>query len=314
MLLRNDRVCYNPFEYPWAFEAWQTQQRMHWLPEEVHLNDDIVDYNERLTDDERGVVNDILRFFTQADVDVGNCYIEKYLTQFKPTEVRMMLTAFSNMETIHMQAYSHLLDTLGLPEKEYTEFMAVPCMKAKHKNSVEIVTEFDLLVALAVYGGFIEGLQLFGSFSIFMNFQRFGLLRGVGQIVTWSVRDESLHSESIIKLFHELRKEVKHSPETLESAIKYKAREALALEHTFLQHVFRKHRKVRGIDFNGIYNYLKHVYHMRMNMLGYKDPVVKEGMCLPYMKDLLNSVEFVNFFTSKSTEYTKANLTGEWSY
>lgn len=315
MLLKTEQKGYKPFSYPWAFDAWKAQQKMHWLPEEVQLNEDIIDYKERLTDDERAVVTDVLRFFTQGDVDVGNCYIDKYLTMFKPVEVRMMLTAFSNMETIHMQAYSHLLDTLGLPESEYNKFMDIDCMRKKHENDIKIHDATELLQALAIYGGFVEGLQLFGSFAILMNFQRFGLLKGVGQIVTWSVRDETLHSESIIKLFHELAKESDINIRWLEVVIKRKALQALNLEKDFLMYVFREGRKVRGIDFNSIYNYLKHLYHMRMDMLGFKrDEKVENGMCLQYMQDLLHSVEFANFFTSKSTEYTRANLTGEWEY
>ena len=315
MLLKTEQKGYKPFSYPWAFDAWKAQQKMHWLPEEVQLNEDIIDYKERLTDDERAVVTDVLRFFTQGDVDVGNCYIDKYLTMFKPVEVRMMLTAFSNMETIHMQAYSHLLDTLGLPESDYNKFMDIDCMRKKHENDIKIHDATELLQALAIYGGFVEGLQLFGSFAILMNFQRFGLLKGVGQIVTWSVRDETLHSESIIKLFHELAKESDINIRWLEVVIKRKALQALNLEKDFLMYVFREGRKVRGIDFNSIYNYLKHLYHMRMDMLGFKrDEKVESGMCLQYMQDLLHSVEFANFFTSKSTEYTRANLTGEWEY
>ena len=315
MLLKTEQKGYKPFSYPWAFDAWKAQQKMHWLPEEVQLNEDVIDYKERLTDDERAVVTDVLRFFTQGDVDVGNCYIDKYLTMFKPVEVRMMLTAFSNMETIHMQAYSHLLDTLGLPESEYNKFMDIDCMRKKHENDIKIHDATELLQALAIYGGFVEGLQLFGSFAILMNFQRFGLLKGVGQIVTWSVRDETLHSESIIKLFHELAKENDINIRWLEVVIKRKALQALNLEKDFLMYVFREGKKVRGIDFNSIYNYLKHLYHMRIDMLGFKrDEKVETGMCLQYMQDLLHSVEFVNFFTSKSTEYTRANLTGEWEY
>lgn len=315
MLLKADQKGYKPFLYSWAFDAWKAQQKMHWLPEEVQLNEDVIDYKERLTDDERAIITDVLRFFTQGDVDVGNCYIDKYLTMFKPVEVRMMLTAFSNMETIHMQAYSHLLDTLGLPESEYNKFMDIDCMRKKHENDIEIHDATELLQALAIYGGFVEGLQLFGSFAILMNFQRFGLLKGVGQIVTWSIRDETLHSESIIKLFHELLKESDVNIRLLEVLIKKKAQIALNLEKDFLLYIFRDGRKVRGIDFNSVYNYLKYLYHMRMDMLGFKrDEKVENGMCLQYMKDLLHNVEFANFFTSKPTEYTRANLTGEWEY
>ena len=118
--LLTENPVYKPFRYPWAYEAWLTQQRVHWLPEEVPLADDVKDWHRNLTDGERNLLTQIFRFFTQADVEVNNCYMKHYSQVFKPTEVLMMLSAFSNIETIHIAAYSHLLDTVGMPELEYS--------------------------------------------------------------------------------------------------------------------------------------------------------------------------------------------------
>ena len=84
------------------------------------------------TDHERNLLTQIFRFFTQADVEVQDCYHDKYGRVFKPTEIKMMLTAFSNMETVHIAAYSHLLDTIGMPESEYGMFLQYKEMKDKH--------------------------------------------------------------------------------------------------------------------------------------------------------------------------------------
>ena len=123
---------YKPFEYPWAFEFWKRQQQLHWLPEEVPLGEDCRDWAQKLSDHERNLLTQIFRFFTQADVEVQDCYHEKYGRVFKPTEIKMMLTAFSNMETVHIAAYSHLLDTIGMPESEYGAFLEYAEMKDKH--------------------------------------------------------------------------------------------------------------------------------------------------------------------------------------
>jgi ribonucleoside-diphosphate reductase beta chain len=191
-LLDSDPI-YKPFRYPWAYDAWLTQQRIHWLPEEVPLADDVKDWRTRLTAPERNLLTHIFRFFTQADVEVNNCYMQHYSRVFKPTEVKMMLAAFSNMETVHIAAYSHLLDTIGMPESEYHAFLKYQAMKDKydymHKWGVE--TPADIARTLAVFGAFTEGLQLFASFAILLNFPRFNKMKGMGQIVTWSVRDET---------------------------------------------------------------------------------------------------------------------------
>ena len=126
------RKHYKPFEYPWAFDFWKRQQQLHWLPEEVPLGEDCRDWAQKLTDHERNLLTQIFRFFTQADVEVQDCYHDKYGRVFKPTEIKMMLTAFSNMETVHIAAYSHLLDTIGMPESEYGAFLQYKEMKDKH--------------------------------------------------------------------------------------------------------------------------------------------------------------------------------------
>ena len=130
--LLTENPVYKPFRYPWAYEAWLTQQRVHWLPEEVPLADDVKDWHRNLTDGERNLLTQIFRFFTQADVEVNNCYMKHYSQVFKPTEVLMMLSAFSNIETVHIAAYSHLLDTIGMPEIEYTAFLKYKEMKDKY--------------------------------------------------------------------------------------------------------------------------------------------------------------------------------------
>ena len=134
MSLLDAKPIYKPFSYPWAYEAWHTQQKIHWLPEEVPLADDVKDWKYNLTAGEKHLLTQIFRFFTQADIEVNNCYMKHYSQVFKPTEVQMMLSAFSNMETIHIAAYSHLLDTVGMDEGEYSAFMKYKEMKDKYKE------------------------------------------------------------------------------------------------------------------------------------------------------------------------------------
>src|ERR1700750_1599068 len=202
--LLTENPVYKPFRYPWAYETWLTQQRVHWLPEEVPLADDVKDWHRNLTDGERNLLTQIFRFFTQADVEVNNCYMKHYSRVFKPTEVQMMLAAFSAMETVHVAAYSHLLDTIGMPETEYSVFLSVKEMKAKYDDMQEfnVSSKADIAKTLAVFGAFTEGLQLFASFAMLLNFPRFNKMKGMGQVVTWSARDETLHTQGIIKLFH----------------------------------------------------------------------------------------------------------------
>ncbi|MDF3075085.1 MAG: ribonucleotide-diphosphate reductase subunit beta, partial [Alphaproteobacteria bacterium] len=152
MSLLDSKPIYKPFKYPWAYDAWLMQQRIHWLPEEVPLADDVKDWRNKLSDSERHLLMHIFRFFTQSDVEVNNCYMKHYSRVFKPTEVQMMLSAFSAMETVHIAAYSHLLDTLGIPESEYSAFLRYKEMKDKYDYMQEfnVDSKHDIAKTLAV--------------------------------------------------------------------------------------------------------------------------------------------------------------------
>jgi len=305
---------YKPFRYPWAYEAWLTQQRIHWLPEEVPLADDVKDWRNKLSDGERNLLTHIFRFFTQADVEVNNCYMKRYGRVFQPTEVQMMLSAFSNMETVHIAAYSHLLDTIGMPEIEYSAFLRYKQMKDKYDYMQEfgVDTPADIAKTLAVFGAFTEGLQLFASFAILMNFPRFNKMKGMGQIVTWSVRDESLHTQSIIKLF---RTFVGENPDIWTEDFQrelYRACDTIVShEDAFIDLAFEM-GGVQGLNGEDVKQYIRWIADRRLIQLGLQPIYRVEKNPLPWMDVMLNGVEHTNFFENRATEYSKAATRGSW--
>ena len=124
--LRTPSIGYKPFRYPWAYEFWRRQQQVHWMPEEVPLGEDVKDWASKLNDQERNLLTQIFRFFTQSDVEVNDNYMERYARVFKPTEIKMMLASFSNIETIHIAAYALLLETIGMPETRVRGVLRLP--------------------------------------------------------------------------------------------------------------------------------------------------------------------------------------------
>jgi ribonucleoside-diphosphate reductase beta chain len=209
MSLFDKRTYYKPFDYGWAFEAYDMQQKMHWLPSEVPLHEDVRDWNERLTPEEKNLIGQILKFFTQGDVDIAQAYLDKYIPKFKAPEVRMMLSSIATSEANHAHSYSLLNDTIGLPDKEYKAFQEYKEMANKHEYLFTSKGKGleGMAREIACFSAFGEGLQLFASFVMLLNFQRYGRMKGMCQIVTWSIRDETHHVESMIKLFHQLIKE-----------------------------------------------------------------------------------------------------------
>ena len=314
MSLLDSRPMYKPFSYPWAYDAWLMQQRIHWLPEEVPLADDVKDWHRTLSDSERNLLTQIFRFFTQADVEVNNCYMRHYSRVFQPTEVQMMLAAFSNMETIHIAAYSHLLDTIGMPETEYQAFLHYKEMKDKYDYMQQwgVETPRDIAKTLAVFGGFTEGLQLFASFAILMNFPRFNKMKGMGQIVTWSARDETLHTNSIIRLF---RSFVDENREIWDDDLQrdlYGACETIVThEDAFIDLAFEL-GAVEGLTSEEVKRYIRYIADRRLNQLNLQPIYRIESNPLPWMDEMLNGVEHTNFFENRATEYTKAATSGSW--
>jgi ribonucleoside-diphosphate reductase beta chain len=314
MSLLDAKPVYKPFNYPWAYDAWLKQQQIHWLPEEVPLADDVRDWKHNLTSSEKNLLSQIFRFFTQADIEVNNCYMKHYSQVFKPIEVQMMLSAFSNMETVHIAAYSHLLDTIGMPENEYSAFMKYKEMKDKYDymHKFGVGTKKDIATTLAAFGGFTEGLQLFASFAILLNFQRFGKMKGMGQIVAWSVRDETLHTNSIIKLF---RTFVQENPEVWDEELKGRIYEACAtivhFEDAFIDLAFEM-GNVEGLTSREVKRYIRYIADRRLSQLGLKDIYMIDANPLPWLDEILNGVEHTNFFENRVTEYSKASTTGTW--
>lgn len=314
MSLLTDRVVYKPFQYPWAYDAWLTQQRIHWLPEEVPLADDVKDWRQKLSDPERNLLTQIFRFFVQADVEVNNCYMKHYAQVFKPTEVQMMLAAFSNIETVHIAAYSHLLDTIGIPEAEYEAFLKYKEMRDKYDYMQRwgVKTNEDIAKTLAVFGAFTEGLQLFASFAVLMNFPRFNKMKGMGQIVTWSARDETLHTNSIVRLF---RTFISENPslwtEELQADLKEACATVVEHEDAFINLAFEM-GPVEGLTPAELKSYIRYIADRRLTQLGLAPLYYVGRNPLPWMDEMLNGIEHTNFFENRATEYSKASTTGSW--
>lgn len=315
--LVTNQTAYKPFRYPWAFEYWKRQEQIHWLPEEVPMADDVIDWERRLSPEEKNLLTHIFRFFTQADVEVNDCYHRNYLRLFKPTEVAMMLTSFSNMETIHVHAYSFLLETIGIPESEYTAFLEYAEMKDKadYMQSFNPENAHDVALTLAAFGAFTEGLQLFASFAILMNFPRFGKMKGMGQIVSWSVRDETLHMNGIVKLFHTWLEEQHENIDlaALADDIYRVCREIVEHEDRFIELAFEL-GDIKGLSAADMKAYIRYIANQRLEML-HLSPIFDDAPAknpLPWLEDMLNGAEHANFFEQRATEYTNSAMTGDW--
>ncbi len=312
MSLLDTRDYYKPFDHPWMFDYYSQQNQMHWFPEDVPLHNDVKDW-QVLDESEKNLLTQIFRLFTQSDVDVGSGYVDRYMKIFKKPEARMMMSAFANMESIHQHAYSLLLDTVGMPEIEYKAFAEYEAMADKHEYIDAVrVTKGDrqsIAKALAIYSAFTEGLQLFSSFIILLNFPRFGKMKGMGQIITYSIRDESMHVEAMTKLFREfIQENIELWTDDFKAEIYQACREMVDLEDRFLDLVFEQ-GDIRGLTKKEMQQYIRYIADRRLLQLGLKPNYNVKDNPLDWLDDVLG-VEHQNFFEGRATTYMKAGLRG----
>ena len=315
--LTDERTYFKPFNYPWAYDAWLKHEQSHWLHTEVPMLEDVQDWKKKLSKEEKQFLTHIFRFFTQGDIDVAGGYVNNYLPHFPQPEVRMMLAGFAAREALHIAAYSHLIETLGLPESMYNQFLEYQEMKDKHDYVLEISSKNGTLEStathIAVFSAFTEGMQLFSSFIMLLNFPRHGKMKGMGQIVTWSIVDETMHAESMIKLFRTYIEENKEIwNDELKGKIYTIAEKMVELEEKFIDLAFAM-GPMDDLDANDVKQYIRYITDRRLISLGLKGIMKVKRNPLPWVENMINAPTHTNFFENRATDYAKGALDGSWS-
>ena len=309
--LTDVRDFYKPFSYPWAFDAFQASEQMHWLWTEVPMLEDTKDWRNRLSKEEQDFLTKIFRFFTQGDIDVSGAYVNNYLPVFPQPEIRMMLSSFAAREAIHVAAYSHLIETLGMPESTYNEFLEYAEMAEKHDYFKDLQGDEDLPAQIAGFSAFTEGMQLFSSFIMLLNFTRHGKMRGMGQIIAWSIADETLHTESMIKLFRTYVQENRSVwNDELKAKIYSIAEKMVDLEDQFIDLAFGVN-EMENLTKDEVKRYIRYICDRRLIALGMKGIFKVKQNPLEWVDGMLG-VTHTNFFENKSVDYAKGALTGDW--
>ena len=305
---------YKPFHYPWAVEITTRHEKVHWIEDELDLSEDVADWKSgKMSVIEKEYITNILRLFTQSDVAVGQNYFDQFIPKFKNNEVRNMLGAFAAREGIHQRAYALLNETLGLSDAEYHAFLEYQEMADKIEFMMDsdpnTVRGLGLSLAKSVMN---EGVALFASFVMLLNFQRYGKMKGMGKVVEWSIRDESIHVEGISKLFKAYCAEhPRIVDDEFKSAIYEMARQAVKLEDKFVDLAY-KLGEIEGLDSAEVKTYIRYITDRRLLQLGMKPNFKVKDNPLPWLEWVLNGADHTNFFENRVTEYEVAGLTGKW--
>ena len=308
---------YKPFQYPWAVEASVAHEQIHWGEWEAKLQDDVTQWQSgALNATEKNHITQILKLFTQSDVQVGTNYLEFYLPKFKNNEIRSMLSTFANREFTHQRSYALLNDTLGLPEEEFTAFLDVKAMKDKldYMGDIDINSHAGTAKAIA-RSVMNEGMSLFSAFAMLLNYQRTGKMKGMCEIVEWSVRDETMHCEGMVKLFREYCSEhPKIVTDDFKKGIYEMFRKAVSLEDKVIDLAFEL-GAVEGLSAEEVKQYVRYIADRRLIQLGLKGNFGQKENPLEWLDWVLNGDSFKNFFEGTVTDYSAKGMDGEdWGW
>ncbi len=312
MGLFDERVAYKPFDYPEYYtEGWLKQAQAFWLHTEISMQSDIKDWNEKLDKKEKNLVGNILLGFAQTECAVSDYWTQKVVSWFPKHEIKQMAMMFGSQETVHAVAYSYLNETLKL--EDYEAFLHEPATARRFDNLVAYdgTSSIGIGTSLAIFSAFAEGVSLYSAFAVLYSFQLRNLLKGIGQQMKWSVRDESLHSKMGCQLFRQMCQE----DNTLLEACRHNVTEAastmIKLEESYIDKMFEM-GDIEGIKANDLKQFIRKRTNEKLAELGYIDLGsyfsydTEAASNLDWFYHLTGGVTHTDFFAIRPTDYSKA--------
>ena len=299
-------------------EILEKHERAHWIAAEADMTQDVTQWKDgTISPSRKAFIKMVLRLFTQSDTDVCAGYAEKLIPVFKNADARMMLLSFANREVTHILGYKRLNDTLGYDSKEFmSEFLEYKEMKTKHEFMIE-QANLRSHKGIAEYLAkqiLMEGVNLFASFAMLLNFSRLGLLPGMVSVNLWSTIDESTHVEGLTEIF---RIFIEENPSVVNEEFKHivyeTARSVVKMEDDFIDLCYNV-EAIKKLDKQDLKDYIRFVCDYRMQQMGFKAQFGIEKNPLPFIEEITGDGVLGNFFEATITSYSKDSLVGEWEY
>jgi len=324
--LFEERIPYKPFEYPVYYtEGWLKQAQAFWLHTEISMQGDVKDWKENLTKSEKNLVGNILLGFAQTECAVSDYWTGMVTKWFPKYEIQQMAMMFGSQETIHAVAYSYLNETLGL--EDFEAFLHEPATADKFDLLMNTSADYthndlesnesarqDVAKSLAIFSAFAEGVSLYSSFAVLYSFQMRNLLKGIGQQMKWSVRDESLHSRMGCQLFNHMCEEYPELREQSKDSIIEAAKLIVELEEKFIDKMFEM-GDLENLKSNDLKEFIKQRTNDKLKELGYEEIFVvnqEKSSKLDWFYHLTGGVTHTDFFAIRPTDYSKAGEDDDW--
>ena len=326
MSLFKERIAYKPFEYPVYYtEGWLKQAQAFWLHTEIPMQGDIKDWNENLNESEKNLVGNILLGFAQTECAVSDYWTTMVTKWFPKHEIKQMAMMFGSQETIHATAYSYLNESLGL--EDFEAFLHEPSIADKFEFLTQTTSDWthkdlatnptarkEVARSLAIFSAFAEGVSLYSSFAVLYSFQMRNMLKGIGQQMKRSVRDESLHSKMGCQLFRHICDEYPELKEEVNDSVNQAAQYMMEMEHNFIDKMFEL-GDLENLKKDDLKHFITKRTNEKLRELGYESAFSyndKKASNLDWFYNLTGGVTHTDFFAVRPTDYSKANEGEDW--
>lgn len=212
MSIFDRRVAFKPFEYPEVIKFKEAIQHSYWLISEFNFTSDIQDFNVSINAVEKSALKNAMLAIAQIEVSV-KMFWAKISERFPKPEITQVGIAFANSEIIHGDAYSHLLEVLGL-NAEFDLLLQNPVIQnrvdylSKYlKNNADTPRELYTLT-LTLFAIFVENVSLFSQFAIIKSFNKYkNLFKNIDNVIQATALEETLHAQFGIWLINQIKKE-----------------------------------------------------------------------------------------------------------
>lgn len=305
----------------WAYELWEKHEELHWLPKEVPMKDDVTDWANHLTTEDKNFITSVLGFFVQADIEVHDTYIHDYLPHYNTLGVKTMLTGFSAREPVHVMGYAYGIETLlqGSAQRAVFEkflnnenLMKLHNALDKYRGEADAESRYKHMIATTLFG---EGVMLFGQFAMLLNYARNGRLRGLGQIVSWSIRDEDTHVYGVTQL---MKRDGRFAGLDKVHLFEEVSQEIKPLLVQFVKDCFEGYGSdtciTQRITLEETLQFLEYQIQRRARQAHITDAPITVQNPFEWFDVMVGGVEHGNFFEVRTTEYAKGNVVGEYDY
>jgi ribonucleoside-diphosphate reductase beta chain len=297
-----NRFVLFPIEHEDIWQAYKTQQAMIWTAEEIEFQQDITDWETKLTDDERFFIKHVLAFFAASDGIVNENLAENFVTEVQYTEAKFFYGFQIAMENVHSETYSLMIDTYIKDSKEkdylFNAIETFPPVRKKADWALEWIDNGSFAERLIAFAA-VEGIFFSGSFCSIFWMKKRGLMPGLTFSNELISRDEGLHMEFAVLLYnnHLINKLPKEKVQHIITT-------AVEIEKEFVTESLPV--RLIGMNADLMSQYIEFVADRLLMELGH-DKVYNATNPFDFM-DMINLQGKTNFFEKRVGEYQKAGV------